>query len=62
MIGPATNTQVEVGLNMKDVKGTARLIEQKPGGMCQYKVRLADRKEVDEQLIAWIRKAYDGAQ
>ena len=39
MIGPATNTQVEVGLNMKGVKGTARLIEQKPGGMCQYKVQ-----------------------
>jgi hypothetical protein len=61
MIGPATNSQVEVGLNMKDVKGTARLVEQKPGGMCQYKVRVGDRKEVDAQLIAWIRSAYDGA-
>ena len=62
MIGPATNTQVEVGLNMKNVKGTARLVEQKPGGMCQYKVRVGDRKDVDEQLIAWIRAAYDAAQ
>jgi hypothetical protein len=62
MIGPATNTQVEVGLNMKSVKGTPRLVEQKPGGMCQYKVRVGDRKEVDEQLIAWIRTAYDSAQ
>ena len=61
-IGPATNTQVEVGLNMKGVKGTARLIEQKPGGMCQYKVRLADRTEVDAQLIEWIRTAYNAAQ
>jgi hypothetical protein len=62
MIGPATNTQVEVGLNMKGVKGTSRLVEQKPGGMCQYKVRLADAKEVDDQLIGWIRTAYDSAQ
>lgn len=61
MIGPATSTQVEIGLNMKGVKGTSRLIEQKPGGMCQYKVRVADRKEVDAQLLDWIRKAYDGA-
>jgi Domain of unknown function (DUF4287)/Domain of unknown function (DUF5655) len=61
MIGPATNTQVEVGLNMKGVKGTARLIEQKPGGMCQYKVRVAEKKDVDAQLIDWIRTAYDGA-
>jgi hypothetical protein len=61
MIGPATNTQVEVGLNVKGVKGTARLIEQRPGGMCQYKVRVADRKEVDAELLAWIRQAYDAA-
>jgi hypothetical protein len=61
MIGPATNTQVEIGLNMKDVKGTSRLIEQKPGGMCQYKVRVADKKEVDAQLLGWIRQAYDAA-
>jgi hypothetical protein len=62
MIGPATNTQIEVGLNMKGVKGTGRLLEQKPGGMCQYKVRLGDRAEVDKELIGWIRQAYDSAQ
>ncbi len=61
-IGPATNTQVEIGLNMKGVKGTSRLIEQKPGGMCQYKVRVAEKKEVDEQLIGWIKTAYAAAQ
>lgn len=62
MIGPATNSQVEVGLNMKGVKGASRLVEQKPGGMCQYKVRVANTKEVDDQLIGWIRAAYDAAQ
>ena len=61
MIGPATNTQVEVGLNMKGVKGGARLVEQKPGGMCQYKVRLATASEVDKELIGWIKQAYDGS-
>ncbi len=61
MIGPATNTQVEIGLNMKGVKGTSRLIEQKPGGMCQFKVRVSDRKEVDKELLGWIRQAYDGS-
>jgi hypothetical protein len=62
MIGPATNTQIEIGLNMKGVKGTARLVEQKPGGMCQYKVRIADKEEVNAQLIAWLRTAYDSSQ
>ncbi len=61
MIGPATNTQVEIGLNMKGVKGTARLVEQKPGGMCQYKVRVGGTNDVDRELIGWIRQAYDGS-
>lgn len=61
MIGPASKTRVEVGLNMKGVKGTERLVEQKPGGMCQYKINVTDPKEVDGELIAWIRQAYDSA-
>jgi len=61
MIGPATNTQVEVGLNMKGIAPTDRLIEQKPGGMCQYKVRLSSQDEVDQELIGWLRIAYDSA-
>lgn len=61
MIGPATNTRVEVGLNMKGVNGTDRLTELPPGQMCQYKVKLTDVKEVDKELIGWIRQAYDSA-
>ncbi|MEO7326938.1 MAG: DUF5655 domain-containing protein [Minicystis sp.] len=61
MIGPTTKTRVEVGLNMKDIEPTARLLKMPAGGMCQYKVNVTDAKEVDKELIAWIRKAYDGA-
>ena len=35
MIGPATKTRVEVGLNMKGVRPTVRLVEMPAGGMCQ---------------------------
>jgi hypothetical protein len=61
MIGPATNTQVEVGLNMKGVGGGERLKAQPPGGMCQYKVRVNAVGEVDAELIGWIKTAYDAA-
>jgi hypothetical protein len=61
MIGPATNTRVEVGLNLKDVPGTDRLLPQPPGGMCQYKVKVTDPSEVNAELIGWIRRAYDSA-
>jgi hypothetical protein len=61
MVGPATRTQVEVGLNMKGVAGTARLLAQPAGGMCQYKVRLASATEVDKEFVGWLRQAFDGA-
>ncbi len=32
-----------------------------PGGMCQYKVNLTDAKEVDKELIDWIKQAYESA-
>jgi hypothetical protein len=58
-IGPATNTRVEVGLNMKNVKSTARLEQLPPGGMCQYRIKLTSPAEVDAELVGWIRQAYD---
>lgn len=61
MFGPATNTRFEVGLNMKGLPGTPRLVEQAAGGMCQYKVVVADASEVDAELEGWLRTAYDGS-
>lgn len=61
MVGPATQSKIELGLNMKGVPATTRLVEQAPGGMCQYKPRLGSVEEVDAELIAWLRRAYDSA-
>lgn len=58
-VGPATNTKIEIGLNMKGVPGTSRLEALPPGGMCQYRVRLTSAAELDRELLAWIRRAYD---
>jgi predicted transport protein len=60
-IGPATKTRVDVGLNMKGVPATERLIELPPGGMCQYRVSLTDVSEVDQEVMGWVRSAYEGA-
>lgn len=61
MVGPATKTQVEIGLNAKDLPADPRLQAVAPGGMCQYKVRIASAAEVDKALIGWMRTAYDAA-
>jgi Domain of unknown function (DUF5655)/Domain of unknown function (DUF4287) len=61
MIGPGGVTRVDVGLNMKGVPPTERLLAEKPGGMCQYKVKVAGAQEVDAEVIGWLRRAYDAA-
>jgi hypothetical protein len=61
MIGPKTNTRFEVGLNAKDLPNSARLLEQPKGSMCNYIVNLTDPKDVDRELVAWIKSAYEGA-
>lgn len=61
MIGPKTNKRFEVGINAKDLKQDPRLLEQPKGSMCNYVVSLTDAKEVDPQLIAWLKSAYEGA-
>lgn len=61
MIGPATNTRVEVGLNVKELPADDRLIEQATGNMCNYVVRITDPSEVNADLIAWIEAAFNSA-
>jgi hypothetical protein len=60
-VGPATRTQVEVGLNAKHLPAGARLEALKPGGMCRYRVRIGSPEEVDAELLGWIRAAFDVA-
>ncbi|HEX7707178.1 MAG TPA: DUF4287 domain-containing protein [Thermoanaerobaculia bacterium] len=61
MIGPATNSRVEVGINVKGLAATDRLQALPAGQMCNYKIKLTDIKEVDKELIDWIRTAYEAA-
>jgi hypothetical protein len=61
MIGPGAKTRVDIGINMKGVRGTGRLVELPPGGMCQYKVAVIGANEIDQELLGWIRQAFDAA-
>jgi hypothetical protein len=61
MIGPATNSRVEVGINHKSLGGNPRLIEQPPASMCHYKVKITQTEEVDQELINWVKQAYESS-
>ncbi|MCW5715581.1 MAG: DUF4287 domain-containing protein [Bauldia sp.] len=61
MVGPGPKGTVEIGFNMKGVEPTARLAALPPGGMCQFRTRVTEAAEIDAELIAWARIAFDAA-
>jgi hypothetical protein len=61
MIGPKTSTRFEVGINAKDLKRNARLLEQPKGSMCNYIVNISEAHEIDSQLVSWLKSAFEGA-
>lgn len=61
MLGPGTRGRLEIGLNMKNIPASDRLQAEAPGGMCQYKVFLTTEQEIDNELIGYLKIAYDSA-
>jgi predicted transport protein len=60
IVQAATKTRVDLGLNLKGAELTERLEGGVVfSGMCSHKVRLSEAKEVDEEVIDWLRQAYD---
>jgi predicted transport protein len=62
IIQPSTKTRVDVGINFKDVKPQGRL--EKSGSfnvMVSHRVKVSDKKEVDKELVSWLKQAYEGS-
>lgn len=62
IIQPSTATRLDVGINLKDAKATSRL---EPSGsfnaMVSHRVRVTSLADVDDELMKWIKTAYEGA-
>ena len=62
LIQPSTKSRIDLGLKLKGKATTERLGDSGPfGTMCTHRVKLTSLEEVDEELMAWIREAYDKA-
>lgn len=61
MVGPKTNTAVEIGFGAKDLAEHPRLKVMPPNSMCRYTTRLSSATEVDSQLESWLRASFEEA-
>ena len=62
MLGPATQTAIELGLNAKGLTGTPPRLKVMPAGsMCSHTLRLSDASAIDDELMGFVRQAYDAA-
>ena len=62
LIKPATKTRIDLGLKLKDKPTTERLENSGPfGTMCTHRVKLTDLNQIDNELIAWLKEAYQKA-
>jgi len=62
LIQPSTQTRVDVGLNLKGDPAAGRLeLSGSFNSMVSHRVRVSSVKEVDTELIAWLKEAYKRA-
>jgi len=60
LIKPATKTRIDLGLKIKDKPTEGRLEDSGPfGTMCTHRVRISESDEIDDELLGWIREAYE---
>jgi hypothetical protein len=62
LVQPSTSARVDVGLNLKEAPASGRLeLSGSFSEMVSHRVRLGSADEVDAELIAWLRAAYEAA-
>jgi len=60
IIQPSTKTRVDIGLNLGATKPVGRLeASGNFNSMVSHRVRIESEREVDEELIRWLRKGHD---
>jgi len=62
VVQPSTNSRVDVGLRLPGTAAAGRLEASRNvgGGSITHKVALSTAGEVDDELIGWLRAAYEG--
>lgn len=60
LIKPASKTRIDLGLKIKNKDPEGRLENSGPFGvMCSHRVRLEAIEDIDHDVLAWLREAYE---
>lgn len=63
LIKPATKTRIDLGLKLPGIPTTDRLGNSGPfGTMCTHRVQITSVDDVNDELIDWMREAYNMAE
>ena len=63
LIKPATKTRIDLGLKLPEKATTDRLGNSGPfGTMCTHRVQITSEKDIDQELIGWMKEAYTKAE
>lgn len=61
-LNPATKTRFEIGVNLKRQEPKGKLEAEKPNAMCSHKINLTNINQIDKEVIAWLKSAYENAK
>ncbi len=61
ILNPATKTRFEIGINLKGHEPTGKLEAEIPNSMCSHKIKISDFNEIDNEIVNWIKTAYENA-
>jgi len=62
LIQPSTKTRIDVGIQLKEFEFTDRLIKSGSWNtMVSHRVKIGELEEVNDELFAWLKEAYERA-
>ena len=61
LLNPATKTRFEIGIILKGQEAKGKLEAEKPNAMCTHKINVSEISEIDSEVFAWIKSAYENA-
>jgi len=62
LLQPATKTRFEIGINLKGQEAGGKLeVNPASNAMCSHKISIEKIEDVDQEVVRWLKNAYENA-